>query len=172
MKRIPLLGQREGLTETQTAVFDAIVKSRGQMLRPFEVLLHVPEMASVAGELGHQLRFEGSLTDHDRELAIITVATAHRCDFEWQTHVGLARDAGVAEATISALATGGKSDEIDPADTAITDFVQELCASSTAADNTFARVQQRLGDAGVVELSTLVGYYTLLAYVMNVAGTS
>ena len=166
MARIPLLDERENLSEVQQAVFDWIVESRGQMIRPFEVLLHVPEMARPAAELGHQIRYEGSLSDHDRELAIITVATAHRCDFEWDTHVGLARDAGVSEATIAALRAG---DTVSSPDAEIVDFVQELCRSSVVPHSVYESVLERLGPSGAVELSTLVGYYTLLAFVMNAA---
>ena len=164
MARIPLLGRREGLTGAQLELFDWIVESRGTMIRPYEVLLHVPSMARPAAELGHQIRYEGSLSDHDRELAIITVAAAHDCGFEWDTHVSLARAAGVSEPTIAALQTGGDAGE---ADGVIVGFVRELCAASKVPDAVYAAAESRLGPAGVVELSTLVGYYTLLAFVMN-----
>lgn len=167
MARLRLLTDRHGLSEAQQAVFDWIVESRGQMLRPFEVLLHRPEMARPAAELGHQIRYEGSLSDHDRELAIITVAQAHSCGFEWDTHIGLARTAGVSEATIAALEDG---DAVGSPDDVIVGFVRELCAASTVSDSAHAAAEDRLGAAGTVELSTLVGYYTLLAFVMNAAG--
>ncbi|MDE0115031.1 MAG: carboxymuconolactone decarboxylase family protein [bacterium] len=167
MARIPLLDERGDLSEAQQAVFDWVVESRGRMIRPFEVLLHVPEMARPAAELGHQIRYEGSLSDHDRELAIIAAAQAHRCDFEWDSHIGLARAAGVSEETIAALRHG---DEVDSPDRAIVGFVRELCGASTVSDAAWGSAQDRLGPSGVVELSTLVGYYTLLAFVMNAAG--
>ena len=166
MARVPLLDQREGLNDVQQAVFDWIVESRGRMIRPFEVLLHVPEMARPAAELGHQIRYEGSLSDHDRELAIISAATAHRCDFEWDSHIGLARAAGVSEETIAALRDGG---EVGLPDRVVVGFVRELCGASTVSDATWGSAHDRLGPSGVVELSTLVGYYTLLAFVMNAA---
>ena len=37
------------------------------------------------------------------------------------------------------------------------------------SDATYAAALERLGTSGVVELSTLAGYYTVLAYVINVA---
>lgn len=167
MSRVPLLAEREGLSEAQLAVFDWIVESRGTMIRPYEVMLHVPEMARPAAELGHEIRYEGALSDHDRELAIITVATAHACAFEWDTHVGLARTAGVAEATIEALRDGDLT--VGSADDVIVGFVREMCSTARASDAAYAAAHDRLGTAGVVELTTLVGYYTMLAFVINVA---
>lgn len=167
MSRVPLLAGRDGLSETQLAVFDWIVESRGTMIRPYEVMLHVPAMARPAAELGHQIRYEGALSDHDRELAIITVASAHACAFEWDTHVGLARTAGVAEATITALRDGdgavGSSDDV------IVGFVREMCSTARVSDQAYAAARDLLGTAGVVELTTLAGYYTMLAFAINVA---
>ncbi len=165
--RLPLLADREGLSETQLVVFDWIVESRGTMIRPYEVMLHVPEMARPAAELGHQIRYEGALSDHDRELAIITAAVAHACGFEWDTHVGLARSAGVAEATIAAVRD--REGAIKPPDDVVVGFVREMCAASRVSDAVYAAAHDRLGAAGVVELTTLVGYYTMLAFTINLA---
>ena len=165
--RLPLLADRAGLSRSQQAVFDWIVESRGTMIRPYEVLLHLPEMARPAAELGHQIRYEGALSDHDRELAIITTAVAHACGFEWDTHVGLARAAGVAEATIAAVRDGEGA--VAAPEGAVVGFVREMCAASRVSDAAYAAARDRLGTAGVVELSTLVGYYTLLAFVINLA---
>ena len=165
--RLPLLADRAGLSESQQAVFDWIVESRGTMIRPYEVMLHLPEMARPAAELGHQIRYEGALSDHDRELAIIATAVAHACDFEWDTHVGLARAAGVAEAAITAVRDGDVI--VESPDNVIVGLVREMCATSRVSDATYAAARERLGTRGVVELTTLVGYYTLLAFVINLA---
>jgi 4-carboxymuconolactone decarboxylase len=164
--RLPLLAERDGLSETQLAVFDWIVESRGTMIRPYEVMLHVPEMARPAAELGHEIRYEGGLSDHDREVAILATAVAHACAFEWDTHVGLARGVGVDEATIDALRG---ADSVDPPDDVIVGFVREMCAGSSVSDATFAAVQDQLGTSGLVELTMLVGYYTMLAFAINLA---
>ena len=169
MERIPLLTEREGLSERQLAIFDWVVESRGKMIRPYEVLLHAPGLAKPAAELGHQIRYEGVLSDHDRELAIITAAKAHDCAFEWDSHVGLARDAGVSDTAIAALESGG--DDFTDAEEVIVGFVQDLCAESDVSDARFSAVAQQLGGHGpVVELAGLVGYYTFLGFVMKVAG--
>ena len=162
-----LLDDRAGLSESQQAVFDWIVESRGTMIRPYEVMLHVPDMARPAAELGHQIRYEGGLSDHDRELAIIATAAAQGCAYEWDTHVGLARAAGVAETTITTLRHGDGT--TGSPDDAIIGFVREMCATSRVSDAVCEAVRHRLGTSGVVELSTLVGYYTMLAFVINVA---
>ena len=46
------------------------------------------------------------------------------------------------------------------------DTVREMCDSSSLSESTFTRVEAELGTEGVVELSVLVGYYTMLGYAM------
>ena len=133
-----------------------------------EVLLHAPGLAQPAGALGAQIRYHGALSDHDRELSIITTASIHHCGFEWDSHVDIARSAGVAEGVIEVLASG--SGTLPDREAMIVAFIRELCDTSTVSDDTFGAIGEVLTEAQVVELSALVGYYTLLAFVMNTAG--
>lgn len=166
--RIPLITDRDGLDEERLEVFDRVVESRGKMIRPFEVLLHVPGMAGPAAELGHQIRYAGSLRDHDRELAILTVARAVGCGFEWDSHVSLAAKAGVRDEVMDVL--NGSDGELIAGESMIVDYVRALNETGTVSAELHAAANEALGVAGVVELATLVGYYTMLGYVMNTAG--
>lgn len=168
MTRIPLLTNRDELDPERQAVFDSVVETRGSMIRPYEVLLHTPGIAGAAAKLGQQIRYQGQLSDHDRELAIITTSQIHDCPFEWTSHIDIARSAGVAESTITALKSGAGG--IAPGDRTIVDFVRELCANSDVSDERFAATEAAIGTDCVVELSALVGYYTFLGYAMKVAG--
>ena len=166
--RIPLITERDGLDADRLEIFDRVVESRGQMIRPFEVLLHLPGMARPAAELGHQIRYAGTLSDHDRELAVLATARANNCAFEWDSHVSLAVAAGVRDEVMAVL--NGSDGELTAGEATIVDFVRGLDASGTVADEIYAVAVEALGVAGVIELATLVGYYTMLAFVMNVAG--
>lgn len=166
MARLRLITDRhQGLSAAQVETFDWVVESRGQMIRPFEVLLHSPGFARAIAELGAKVRFESSLSDHDRELVIITTAQIHRCAFEWESHLPLARAAGVRPQVIEHL-EGGEG-VLDPTEELLVGFVRRLCAEATVPDEIFAGARAYLGEAGVVELSATVGYYTLLAMVMG-----
>lgn len=169
MSRIELLRTRDGLSDEQKAVFDWVVESRGNMIRPYEVLLHTPGLARPAAELGHQIRYEGQLSGHDRELAIITAAMVLDCAFEWDSHIELAREQGVSETAIAFLQTG--EGELSEAEEVIVGFVRELSGTNDVSDARFSVTKAALGgDGPVVELSALVGYYTFLGYVMKVGG--
>ncbi len=169
MSRVPLITDKAGLDPEQVEVFDWIVRSRGSMLRPFEVLLHRPGVARLAAELGAKVRFESTMSDHDRELVIIATAKQHRCAFEWDSHLPLARKAGVREEVIGYLEEGGAAD-LTETEAVLAGFVRELCTTSTVSEDTFRAAQDHLGQTGVIELAATVGYYTLLGYVMGACG--
>jgi 4-carboxymuconolactone decarboxylase len=50
-------------------------------------------------------------------------------------------------------------------------FCTQLHRSQAVDDTTYQRVVALLGEAGVVDLCGICGYYSLLAMVMNVART-
>ena len=170
MARIPLITERtDDLTDAQRETYDWVVESRGKMIRPFEVMLHSPSIARPAAELGAQIRFGSSLSDHDRELVIITAAAVHGCAFEWDSHFPLALVAGVRPEVADYLQSG-RSVHLTETELLLIGFVRELCAESTVSATRFAPAREYLGVPGVVELCATVGYYTMLGYVMGACG--
>ena len=51
------------------------------------------------------------------------------------------------------------------------DLVQELLATHGVSDLTYAAALARWGERGVVELTTLAGYFAMVSWLMNVART-
>jgi 4-carboxymuconolactone decarboxylase len=52
-------------------------------------------------------------------------------------------------------------------DAQIISYVQELLRSRRASEATFQALYARLGERGLVELTATVGYYVMLACVLN-----
>ncbi|HSK96153.1 MAG TPA: carboxymuconolactone decarboxylase family protein [Euzebyales bacterium] len=167
MERVPLLGADAQLDAAGRAARDQIVASRGAVLRPFAVLLHQPALARRVGELGAELRFAGDLRDDQRELVILATARAHRCAFEWVSHHDLALAAGVRPGAIAALEADAGDETFTDDEMPLVAFARALVRSSAVDDATFARARALLGTSGVVELAALVGYYSMLAHVLN-----
>lgn len=166
------LPPREAMSEAQRAAADAIINGpRKAVFGPFVPLLQTPALMERVGKLGEALRFEGSLPERLRELVICAVARHCGNQFEWQLHAANALKAGVAEATLAALLDGRVPRGARPDESAVLDFSHELMHHHGVCDATFAHTEQLLGQAGVVELSTLVGYFAMVCWVMNVART-
>ena len=100
---------------------------------------------------------------------IITAAVITGCQFEWDSHHPIALEVGVRPETAEYLRSGGDH-ELDDRERTIIEYVRELCDTGNVSDDRFAAMLELLGNEGTVELTAVVGYYTMLAWVMNVAG--
>ncbi|MGH8951374.1 MAG: carboxymuconolactone decarboxylase family protein [Acidimicrobiia bacterium] len=166
MPRVRMIEERKDASPSQVDAFDHIAASRGgQMIRPFAAMIHRPQIARAAADLGAVIRFNSTLSDHDRELVICTTAVERECAFEWDSHGPIARSAGVTETTLESIRTGATVDDGD--DAVFVEFARELCRTGKVSDAAFERARTRLGEEGTVELAAIVGYYTMLAVFMN-----
>jgi 4-carboxymuconolactone decarboxylase len=164
--RIPLV-DIAALDAAQRATFDRIAGTRGRVAGPFLALLHSPELADRVQAVGAFIRFESSLDDATRELAILVTARCWSCQFEWVAHAPLALAAGISADQLDAVADGRRPSSLAPTAAAVHDFVAELSRNGRVGDATYAAALGRLGVARLVELTALVGYYTLLAMTLN-----
>lgn len=168
MTRFPLLPPDE-LNDAQRRVHQMIgAGARGGVRGPFLILLNRPELADRVQQLGRYCRFECSLPERLRELAIVIVAAHWRADYEWHVHAALAARAGIEATALLAIGRGEAPDLATPADQAVHAFVRELVATGSVRDPAFNRAVAVLGADQVLDLTALVGYYTLLAMVINV----
>ena len=166
LPRVQMIEEREHASPSQIDAFDHIAASRGgKMIRPYAAMLHRPEIARAAADLGAVIRFGSQLPDHDRELVIVTTAVERDCAFEWDSHRPLATEAGVAEQSLDAIRERSEVD--DPDDEAVVGFVRSLCRTGRVDDETFDIMANRFGEPGAVELAAIVGYYSMLAVFMN-----
>jgi 4-carboxymuconolactone decarboxylase len=165
MTRVDLLDDERDLTPEQRTVADRIAESRGEVSRPFQLLLHSPALAERVAQLGHLVRTGSSLTDADRELVTLAAGRAIGCSFVWESHLRAATAAGIPSATIVALErdTAGLGER----ERLLVSFVNELCGTRTVSEATFVAVHRLLGVPAVVELALTVGYYTMLGSVMG-----
>jgi len=118
-------------------------------------------------QLGVYCRFQCALPERQRELAICTVAAHWRADYEWYAHAGLAQKQGISQGVLDAIAAGGAPELTEPADAAVYAFARELLKTGRVSDESYRAVVGLFGEGGAVDLSGLLGYYTLLAMTLN-----
>ncbi len=144
-----------------------ITDERGRLLGPFNAMLFNPALGGPMQALGAAIRYETSLSDYTRELAILGVAAALDSSFEWLAHERLARAAGVSEETIQAIAARRAPTNLSARDEAVLSSTQALVAVGDLGDAQFTELEARLGTTGCVELVVLVGYYRMLALMLR-----
>ena len=166
MARLPSITSKDQVAAKDRDTFDSIVASRGAVQGPFTMFLHSPEVAGRVADLGAYVRFEGSLDMKVRVLAAMTVAREFEAMYVWGAQTGGARKLGVLEEAIAAI-RDNHSRGVRPEDAQIIDFTRQLLRRHRVDDATFKAMQSRFGNDELVQLTTAIGYYTLLSMTVN-----
>ena len=168
MPRIPLPSSREELDEAQQAVWDKVVSGpRGKVVGPLRAAIHNADLARNWSALGESLRFGTSLGKRLSELAIIVTGRRWSAQVEWYVHARVAAENGVEPAVIEAIRDGRPPRFAQPDDALVYEYARLLLQDGNVPDDLHARATARFGVKGVVELTALVGYYSMVAMTLN-----
>ncbi|WP_284178047.1 carboxymuconolactone decarboxylase family protein [Rhabdaerophilum sp. SD176] len=168
MPRIPLPGPDE-MNEAQRRLYDSVVSGpRGRMIGPLRAVIHSPELAVLWSSFGEYLRYRTCLPSAHKELAIIVTARRWTSQVEWWVHAEAAAKAGIAKTIIAAIHAGKAPEFGDHAEADIYEFARQLQMTGTVGREVYGRIVARHGAQGVVELTAVIGYYTMVSMTLNV----
>ncbi|WP_180901662.1 carboxymuconolactone decarboxylase family protein [Martelella soudanensis] len=157
------------MTAEQRAVYEQIVSGpRGVLVGPLRAALHNPALADRWQRLGQVLRFETSLPMHLNELAILVTARRWNSDLEWVIHAGDAERAGLPKAYIQAI-YDGRAPDFGPDAPAreVYEFARQMLQTGNVEDAGYDAILARWGELGAVELTAVIGYYSMVAMTLN-----
>ena len=138
---------------------------------PFVPLLRSPEMLSRARNVGDYVRFNSVLPPRLSEFVILMTARHWTQNYEWAAHAPIAEREGLDPEVIAAIADGRRPAALADDEAVLYDFCTELLRTHGVSDPTYARMVAAFDEIGVIDTIGIVGYYSLLAMVMNTART-
>lgn len=172
------------MTQEQKQIRHDILQSRPRtgLSGPFGPWLAVPAVALPAQQLGRACRYQTSLSGRESELVILLTAAKTRSHAEFDIHVEEARQAGVPLSIIRAIP---RDDEFSCArvqatvlpllldswrEQAIVTFAAALLESYSVSDEIYESTKCAVEgkESVLVEITSIVGYYTFVAYTLNV----
>jgi 4-carboxymuconolactone decarboxylase len=179
MSRLPER-ERDELGAAARALFDAItggkrsagkdrsayITTRGGLRGPFNALLYAPHVGDPAQRLGERLRFDGILAPRQREIAVLCVAARWRAGYEWWAHARIARECGVPDAVIEAIRQRAQPRLHEPGEQLVHDYSRALLDQQRVPESLYRDTVAALGEAAVVELVVLLGYYALISMLL------
>jgi 4-carboxymuconolactone decarboxylase len=156
------------MTPEQRQVYKAIGDLRGGHIpMPYRPALHNPELADKWQQLGELLRYRTSLPQRLSELAVLTVAHTYRSQYMWNAHESVARKAGISDDAIEAIRSGVQPPFTNPDERAVYEFSADLLEIRSVTDARHAQALSALGVTALVELTALLGYYVMVAMMLN-----
>ncbi len=171
MARLPL-ATRESIPENQRDAFDEIVQGGAVPSRgPGSVTIHVPEAARRVTALNQYLRRDSSLPLKIQELAMLVTAREMDCQHIWNAHAASANAAGVHREVVDALREGEELAGLAPDEEAVVNYGQEFFRTRHVSRGGWQAAFEQFGAQGVVELTLVMGSYSMLAFCINAFDT-
>lgn len=162
-----MISDKADIPEEQHEEFDAIVEVLHGVRGPFSVLMHSPGLAQKVMEAGAQVRLGSTLSQVEREIAVIAVSREKDARYEWAAHVRAGRTAGMREEVIEAVRHRADVSGLDPDERDIVMFVRQLLQTNKVEQPLFDVLVLRHSERWVVELAGTVGQYQYISAINN-----
>src|ERR687892_477435 len=133
MARLPNLN-RDQLKPEDQKFYDVIADSRGGVRGPYGVLMHSPDLAARIAHTGTYVRYNLDLPEALRETIILATAREIKSQYEFYAHARLARQAGLSEDTIQAIAHGTAPQGLAGDEERLVRYVPELLRNHKISD--------------------------------------
>jgi 4-carboxymuconolactone decarboxylase len=155
------------MTPQQREGYDHVVESRGEALGPYKIFIQNPALMRVLVPLGAYLNNgHSSPSDAEREIAVNLINGYWLAAYPNYRHEIFGEQAGLTPDKIEALIAGLPTSFDDPRQQVIYDLTQALIGPRVVPTGLYRRAVGLLGDAGVTDLTTLIGYYTTVSLTM------
>ena len=170
--RMPEIPAEKMTPEQKKAADEFAAERKVPVFGPFVPLLRSPEVMLRARAMGDYLRYKSVLPAPLNEFAILITARHWTQAYEWALHQPIGVKAGLKAEITQALAEGRRPQGMSADEEMIYDFSTELHQNLSVSDATYARVQAKFGEQGIIDLIGVNGYYTFLAMVLNATRTA
>ena len=98
---------------------------------------------------------------------MLTTARAMDCQFIWNAHAARGRHEGLSDALVEALRDKRPLPPLPADEAAAVHYGMEFFSTHKVSQATFQAALDQFGAQGLTELTTLMGYYALLAFNAN-----
>jgi 4-carboxymuconolactone decarboxylase len=148
-----------------------LTASDGDPLNIFATIAHHPKALKRWLVFATHVLSKSTLSARDRELLILR--TGRRCDsdYEWGQHVLIARECGITDAEIAAVAAGPDDPSWGTHDAALLRAADELHDNACLGDATWLTLTETYSTQQMIDVLFTVGNYHTVAFVLNSAGT-
>jgi 4-carboxymuconolactone decarboxylase len=135
----------------------------------YNAWLQFPAFGDLMLRLGDHIRGCAELTGKMRELVVLTTSALLGARVEFDFHVPFARNEGLSDALIEAIAEGRTPPFADDAERIVYEANVQFLRTATLTEATRAEVLALIGYPGMIQLIAAIALYVITAYTTNVA---
>jgi len=167
MARVPEFDQKSMTEEQRKVVHEIVSGPHARIVGPYHAWLHSPELARRARNLSEYIRFKSSVPKRLAELGILITGRYWQAEFEYWAHAKLAKEAGVDEAVISAIAKKQRPAFKHTDEELVYTLCMEMYETRRISEKTYQQALKALGLQAIVDLVATIGYYSMVSMTLN-----
>lgn len=169
--RMPKIPPEKMTAEQSAAAAEMESGVRGYFTGSYVPILRSPALMRRLHKVGEYVRYECQLDRGINELTALVTARQWTQQYEWEAHCRAGTKCGLGQEIMQAISEGRRPATMSDREAAAYDFLVELFTNKSVSDPTYERAVTEFGEAGIIDMLGIAGYYTTLAMVMNVDRT-
>ena len=156
------------MSPDQKKAYDLTVQVRGQAPGPYKIWLQNPGLIEVMVPLGAYYQGHSSLAKSEIEIATNLINARWLAAYSNYEHEMIGeKDGGLAPEQVQALIAGLPTSFEDARQQVVYEITSALIAPRVVPTGLYRRAVDLLGDAGLTDLTVLIGYFTAVSLTLN-----
>ncbi len=149
--------------------YDFTMKLRGQVPGPHKIWLANPKLSKTIVPTGAYYQTESSLTKAEIEIATNVINGRWLAAYSNFEHETIAQEQGhLSPASVHALIAGLPTSFEDDRQQIVYELASTLAAPRVVPTGMYQRAKELLGDAGIVDVTVLMGWFTAVSLTLMV----
>ena len=149
------------MTPEQQEAYRSVTEMRGPLGGPNKIWVHNPKLAKVAAALGGHFRQGNySLTEREREIAVIVINSKWRSAYPTAAHERRGKEVGLPADKVEAMLSGLPTSFDDRREQVVYEMAICLSNARWVPKGLYDRAVEALGHIGITDVITLMGHYT------------
>jgi 4-carboxymuconolactone decarboxylase len=151
------------MTPEQQDAYRSMVETRGRLPGPNKIYIHNPKLANVMGPLGAYFRTGYSLSEREREIAVVIITSKFHSAYPTNAHERAAKTAGLPADKVEAMLSGLPTTFSDEREQVVYEMATCLANARWVSKGLYDRAVAALGHEGITDVITLMGFYSSVA---------
>jgi 4-carboxymuconolactone decarboxylase len=149
------------MTLEQQEAYRFAVETRGPLGGPNKIWAHNPKLTKVAAPFGgHFHAGNYSLTEREREIAVIIINSKWRSAYPTNAHERRGKEMGLPADKVEALLSGLPTSFDDKREQVVSEMAKCLSEARWVSKGLYDRAVEALGHVGITDVICLMGHYT------------
>ena len=150
----------DDITAEQREGYHSLIEARGRLPGPNKIWVHNPKLVKVMGPLGAYFRTGYSLSEREREIAVVVINSKWHSAYPTAAHERAGKTAGLPADKVEAMLSGLPTSFDDKREQVVYEMAVCLSESRWVSKGLHDRAVDALGHVGINDVICLMGFYT------------